>query len=208
MSDMQRIETRALALAGILQATFLVDRIARTGQADDAAFNGIIHSLFVFDPQSPEDVYNGTHNLQLGLRVLQDVLAGHLRGEYQVCIRYALGALHLQKLLAANPAMQTTIRNRLQHTELKLEHFTQDTNAIAGSIAAIYQDTISRFRYRIQVTGSLQQLQNSANADRIRALLLAAIRSAVLWRQLGGTRWQLLFGRGKLLKAARELIAR
>jgi len=208
MSELSRAETQVLALAGVLQATFLVDRIARTGQVDEAAFNGIIHSLFVFDPKSPEDVYNGRHNVQLGLRVLRDVLAGQMRGEYQACIRYALGTLHLQKKLAAQPAMQTTIRNRLAHTELKLEHFTQDINAISTSIAAIYQDTISHFKYRIQITGSQQQLQIAANADRIRALLLAAIRSVVLWRQLGGTRWQLLLGRGRLQKAVHALIER
>lgn len=208
MSELTPIETQALALAGILQATYLVDRVARTGQVDEAAFNGIIHSLFVFDPRSPEDVYNGTHNLRLGLRVLRDVLSGGVGGEYQACVRYALGTLHLQKKLAGHPAMQNTIRNRLAHTELKLEHFTQDINAISSSIAAIYQDTISHFKFRIQIVGSQQQLQVSANADRIRALLLAAIRSAVLWRQLGGTRWQLLLGRGRLQKAARALIER
>jgi high frequency lysogenization protein len=208
MTPRQRIEAQTLALAGVLQATFLVDRIARTGQVDTASFNGILHSLFVFDPDTPQDVYNGSHNLQLGLRVLRDVLSGQGRGEYHTCVRYALGILHLQKKLAENPQMQTTIRNRLQHTEKKLEHFTQDINDIAGSIAAIYQDTISNFKYRIQVTGSLQQLQNSANADRIRALLLAAVRSAVLWRQVGGKRWHLLVLRRRLLQTAAALIQR
>jgi high frequency lysogenization protein len=33
----------------------------------------------------------------------------------------------------------------------------------------------------------------------IRALLLAGIRSARLWRQLGGHRWQLVISRRKLL---------
>lgn len=205
---LQPIETQALALAGIFQATYLVDRIAHSGQMDTASFNGIIHSLFVFDPREPEDVYNGTHNVQLGLRVLRDVLSGQHRGEYRASVRYALGALHLQKLLKRKPRMQATIRSRLQHTEKKLEHFTQDINEISSSIASIYQDTISNFKYRIQITGSLQQLQNPANADRIRALLLAAIRSAVLWRQVGGRRWQLLLHRGGLLRACDALIRR
>lgn len=200
-----RRQNQALALAGIVQATYLVDRVARTGQADPAAFNAILHSLFAFDPDSPESVYGGTYNLQLGLRVLGDLLDGRRRDEHQQCLRYALGVLHLQKRLAEQPAMQATIRSRLQHAEKKLEHFTQDINEIASSIAAIYQDTISHFKYRIQVTGSHQQLQNPANGDRIRALLLAAIRSAVLWRQLGGNRWQLLLGRAKLLAAVKSL---
>lgn len=45
----------------------------------------------------------------------------------------------------------------------------------------------------------MRHLQDSRNADKVRALLLAGIRSAMLWRQLGGRRWQLLFSRRKLL---------
>ena len=202
----QSIESQTLALAGIMQCAYLVDRIARTGQADAAAVNGILHSLFVFDSNEPERVYGGIHNLQLGLRVLRDTLAVHNHEEYRGCIRYAFGILELQKKLDGNSKAQTTIRNRLLHTEKKLEHFTQDINEISSSIAAIYQDTISHFNYRIQVTGSAQQLQNTANADRIRALLLAGIRSAWLWRQLGGRRWQLIMLRSRLLKTASALI--
>jgi len=207
-NDTTQNEHRALALAGILQAAYLVDRIARTGAADSASINVILHSLFVFDTDEPTIVYGGIHNLQLGLGVLRDLLAGQQRDEYRGCIRYGLGILHLQKILANDAPMQTTIRNRLQHTEKKLEHFSQDINQISSSIAAIYQDTISNMKYRIQITGSLQQLQNSHNADRIRALLLAAVRSAWLWRRLGGNRWQLLVGRGKLLKATNTLLER
>ncbi|MDB6062286.1 MAG: lysogenization regulator HflD [Verrucomicrobiaceae bacterium] len=202
------LEDQTLALAGILQTAYLVDRIARTGNADSAAINGILHSLFVFDSDKPSEVYGGVHNLQLGLRVLRDALAGHNQEDYRGCVRYAFGILSLQKQLEARPKDQTIIRSRLQHTEKKLEHFTQDINEISSSIAAIYQDTISHFNYRIQVAGSQQQLQIAANADRIRALLLAGIRSAWLWRRLGGHRWQLLLWRNRLLKTATALISR
>lgn len=205
---MTQTEQQVLALAGILQATYLVDQIARTGSADSASTNGILHSLFVFDTDEPIAVYGGLHNLQLGLRILRELLAGQRRDEYRGCIRYGLGILHLQRMLASDDRMQTTIRTRLQHTEKNLEHFSQDINRIASNIAAIYQDTISQMKYRIQITGSLQQLQNSHNADRIRALLLAAIRSAWLWRRVHGRRWQLLLGRHKLLKAAESFIQR
>ena len=206
IEPMTATEQQALALAGILQATYLVDRIARTGSADSAETNGILHSLFVFDTDEPTAVYGGVHNVRLGLRILRDLLAGQRRDEYRGCIRYGFGILHLQKMLAGDAQMQTTIRNRLLHTEKNLEHFSQDINQISSSIAAIYQDTISHMKYRIQITGSLQQLQNTHNADRIRALLLAAVRSAWLWRRVGGNRWQLLVGRAKLLKATHSLI--
>jgi high frequency lysogenization protein len=206
MSELTRLHHRTLALAGVLQATVLVDRIARSGQVDAAAFNAVIHSLFSFDPESPVAVFGSVYNLRPGLQALERILSGENRPDYQQPVRYALGVLHLQKKLAKEPEMQALIRNRLQHAEKKLEHFTQDINDISASISAIYQDTISHFKYRIQVTGSHQQLQDSNNANRIRALLLAAIRSAVLWRQLGGHRWQLLFGRAALLKSVRELL--
>ncbi len=38
-----------------------------------------------------------------------------------------------------------------------------------------------------------------------RALLLAGIRSAFLWRQLGGRRWRLLFQRRRLLQTSQQL---
>jgi CII-binding regulator of phage lambda lysogenization HflD len=42
-------------------------------------------------------------------------------------------------------------------------------------------------------------------ADIVRSLLLAGIRSAYLWRQLGGRRWKLAFQRQSMLRSAQEL---
>jgi high frequency lysogenization protein len=41
---------------------------------------------------------------------------------------------------------------------------------------------------RIMVNGDPAHLNNPENANRIRALLLAGIRAAMLWRQSGGGR--------------------
>jgi high frequency lysogenization protein len=57
------------------------------------------------------------------------------------------------------------------------------------------------------VSGDNQYLGDPGNANRIRALLLSGIRSAVLWRQLGGSRWQLLFQRKKLCEQARAILS-
>jgi len=43
-------------------------------------------------------------------------------------------------------------------------------------------------------------------ANKIRTLLLAGIRAAVLWRQMGGNRWQLLFSRKDIINDAKMLI--
>ena len=78
------------------------------------------------------------------------------------------------------------VRARLEHTSFRAEHFSNNVGELCHSISGIYQDTLSHQRFRIKVTGSSQHLQDSRNADIIRALLLAGIRAAFLWRQLGG----------------------
>ncbi len=60
-------------------------------------------------------------------------------------------------------------------------------------------------RFRVKVTGSEAHLGNPRNADIIRALLLAGMRSAFLWRQLGGRRWKLLWQRKQLLEISQKL---
>jgi high frequency lysogenization protein len=44
------------------------------------------------------------------------------------------------------------------------------------------------------------------NAAKIRALLLAGIRAALLWRQAGGDRWKLIFSRSAMQKEAQQLL--
>ncbi len=197
---------QTIALAGLLQSAYLADQIARTGNAPAQSFNPSISSLFQFEAENAELIYGGIHGVDLGLRIISDVLSGNIPGEYRTTIRYALSILHLQKKLSSNHELMTIIRNRLEHTSFKAEHFSENINSVASSIASIYQDTLSTFKFRIQISGSMQQLQNQQNADNIRALLLAGIRAAVLWRQVGGKRWHLFLSRPRLLKAARELI--
>jgi high frequency lysogenization protein len=56
------------------------------------------------------------------------------------------------------------------------------------------------------VTGNPQQLQQPNVVEKVRANLLAAVRSAVLWRQLGGRQWQMLLYRRQCSMLARGLL--
>src|SRR5690606_9679820 len=88
---------------------------------------------------------------------------------------------------------------RLEQIERQLEYVDITSAAAISAFAAIYQDTISTFRMRIQVHGDMRFLQQDMVASKVRALLLCGIRSARLWRQLGGSRWHLLWKRGAML---------
>jgi high frequency lysogenization protein len=69
-------------------------------------------------------------------------------------------------------------------------------------LASLYRDTISSLSYRIQVQGRSDHLKNETIAKQIRALLLAGIRAAVLWHQVGGRRWRLLIYRSRIQQSA------
>ena len=65
---------------------------------------------------------------------------------------------------------------------------------------------MSNLTPRIMVSGEPKHLTDNDNAHRIRANLLAAIRSTVLWRQLGGSRFGLVFSRRAYIGACRHLM--
>ena len=56
------------------------------------------------------------------------------------------------------------------------------------------------------VQGNPVYLGQPVVVGEVRATLLAALRSAVLWRQLGGSWWDLLLQRRHLVETARELL--
>jgi len=78
---------------------------------------------------------------------------------------------------------------------------------VIANLAGIYADTVSQIPPKIMVSGDSSVLSNPDNADKIRAILLAGIRSAVLWAQLGGNRWQILFNRRTFIEQARRLLS-
>jgi high frequency lysogenization protein len=58
----------------------------------------------------------------------------------------------------------------------------------------------------VLVQGNPHYLGQAAIVAEIRAMLMAALRSAVLWRQNGGSPWDFLFQRGAMMRAVEELL--
>jgi high frequency lysogenization protein len=190
----KNLQEITLALAGVIQAVVLVEQAAKTGYVQPDAYKCSIESLFDLNPKSTLAVYGGdTQNLRLGLEALRDMLNG--QHKHQDAMRYGLGALHLQKKLAARKDMLGVVASRIAQAAAQAEHFSSTHENVIGNLGQIYSETISTFRFRIQVMGDHNYLQQARIASQIRALLLSAIRSSMLWRQLGGNRWQLLFQR-------------
>jgi len=204
-STLSVLEQQTIALAGVAQAARLVDQISKTGSYPLEFLTPSIHSLFQFEAGSVEDIFGGVAGVKLGLNNLNSLLASRQADENRDLARYVFAMLYLERKFATDPAMMSVVHTRLEHASFRAEHFANNVNDLCHSVSGIYQDTLSKLRFRIKVTGSAQHLHNSNNADVIRALLLAGIRSAFLWRQLGGRRWKLLWQRKELLRTSQQL---
>jgi high frequency lysogenization protein len=204
-APLSAVEQQAIALAGVAQAARLVDQISKTGTYPLEFLEASIHSLFAFDADNPEDIYGGLAGVKLGLNNLSSLLASRQAEENRDLVRYVFSMLYLERKFAADPDMMSVVRARLEHASFRAEHFANHVNDVCHSVSGIYQDTLSKLKFRIKVTGSAQHLQDQKNADIIRALLLAGLRAAFMWRQLGGRRWKLLVQRRRLLQASQNL---
>jgi high frequency lysogenization protein len=199
---------KTLALCGIYQAAKLVYDYAATGKTDEQAFQTSINSLFVTNPEKTLDVYgDDVQNLQLGVKTLLGQMGSHETDEVRnlEITRYVLSMIILEKNLAKQPQVLQQVARVLQTAQNQREHFGDWHENVMASISRAYTENISKIKPIIMVRGHQQHLTNPLIANKIRSLLLAGVRSAMLWRQVGGSRWGLILGRKKYLKQAQTL---
>ena len=198
---------RTIALAGLFQATSLVNQLARTGSLPQPEFETLMRSLFVTSPQNAEEVYGSRLELGLGFRAIITQLGDDASLRNADKTRYSINLLKLERLLKKKQDVLGKVAEELQSMEQQLEHFELTHVNVTARLADIYLNNISTLGPRIMVSGENNYLENTDTANKVRALLLAGIRAAVLWRQCGGSRWQLLFKRRAIIKEAEELLA-
>ncbi|MCP5419665.1 MAG: high frequency lysogenization protein HflD [Gammaproteobacteria bacterium] len=195
---------RMIALAGLLLASNLVRDIARQGQTDPDDFETCLASLLKINASSSDEIYGGLRRLRSAL----NLVARHLRNPSDLEVtRYLVVLLVLERKLVKRPVLLKSIREGIEATVEKLNFFPLTHNNIIASLAEIYATTISTLSPRIMVNGERVYLADPDNANRIRALLLAGIRAARLWRQSGGGRLTLLFRRKALLLETQRALA-
>ncbi|MCU7796758.1 MAG: high frequency lysogenization protein HflD [Candidatus Thiodiazotropha sp. (ex Myrtea spinifera)] len=196
---------RAIALAGLFQACHLAQQVAHKGLADAQALTGNIHSLFQVDTAQVLDVFGSLQNLAPGLRLTHRQLSGSEPRDNELT-RYLLSLVQLERKLIGDAERLESISEGIKSTAARLPHFPQTHSNILASLADIYAENISTLQPRIMVSGEPVYLQNPDNVNRIRALLLAGIRAAMLWRQMGGRRRQLLFNRKRVVTTLHGLL--
>jgi high frequency lysogenization protein len=197
---------QAMALAAVFQACHLVDQLANTGEAQSEQVKVCISALLNQDPESIEDLYGSEDNLATGVDALTVLLGEHKSSEQygSATLVYALSILSIERQLDSRPVMLKNIAEGIDNATRQAEHFSIIHDNVFANIASLYQQTISTLRQRIQVKGNPIYLQQPGIAERIRCLLFAAVRSAFLWRQLGGKRYHLVVYRKSLIRALKN----
>jgi len=199
---MQTDSDRILALAGIFQAAQLVDQIAKKGSASADAIETSIYSIFQTDPESIAQVFHDKRHLETGLKAIIEQMTEKKSGRIDVT-RYVLQLMHLAAKLAANTKKLGALAEGITLAKSRSESFTMTHPNILAQLAQLYIDNISELSSRIMVNGEPLHLNNPDNVHKIRALLLAGVRAAILWQQCGGKRRQMIFSRRKIHSQAR-----
>ncbi|CAH8195860.1 MULTISPECIES: high frequency lysogenization protein HflD [Vibrio] len=200
------IYDRTIAFAGICQAVALVQQVAKNGHCDSDAFETSLTAILSTNPSNTLDVFGSEANLKVGLECLVKGIDSTPSGSELT--RYIISLMALERKLDGRRDAMSQLGDRIQTAERQIEHFDLLDDQMVSNIASIYLDVISPIGPRIQVTGTPTVLQQTSTQHKVRALLLSGIRCAVLWRQVGGKRRHLIFGRKKMIEQAQILLAR
>lgn len=196
---MTPMSERMLALAGLVQALRQVRQIAETGQADTAVVTTALDSVFRIDAASPAAVYGDARALMPGLNLLRDYFGN--QGTDDLLPRLALAVIQLERRFVREDDTAVRVRDGIVALSPSAERLGSTHPDVLAALGSLYADTVSHLRPRVLVQGNPHYLGQAGVVAEIRAVLLAALRSAVLWRQLGGSLWDFLLRRSEMAQA-------
>ncbi|MBL1262828.1 high frequency lysogenization protein HflD [Candidatus Methylomicrobium oryzae] len=203
--ELKTLTNQTIALAGVAQAAALVQQLATRGTCDQEALNASIGSVLKIDSESVLDVYGGLNGLKLGLRQLQSQMTGY-RVDNPEQARYAATLVFLENQLSSRKDLLDAIRVGVEKAQAQSEHFGLLHENVLANLGEVYHSTVSTLQPRIMVNGEQTYLSRPDTVNKIRALLLAGIRSVILWKQCGGARWKFIFYRKKIQKELENLL--
>lgn len=199
------ISPRVMALAGLLQALQEVRHLAENGRVDQARLQTAMESVLRIDADSVAEVYGGIAPVAHGLRTLIGYFDNRM-GDAQLP-KLALAVLQLERNFSRDADAVDAVRSDITRLAGQAHNDGATHPDMLAKLGEIYAKTLSPMKPKVMVQGNPHYLAQDRVVGEIRALLLAAVRSAVLWRQLGGTQWDVLFKRGEMKRAANALLA-
>lgn len=221
MADI-KTEQETRALAALYQCCAQITRVANTGFWDENAAAAVIRAVGITDPKTVNDIYTAD-SLKVGFGLTAKIFSGSSAFKREQDPLELLETMSLgNKIMGLSAALTSRdkVYNELSrlidtfHDRMVAENpgfFNGEKPAVLRydvikECATIYQSLISPNFPRLMIPGVPACLSVNENQDKIRALLLAAIRAYVLWEQLGYSRLLLWFHRGRIARCASEHI--
>lgn len=205
MSELATIENQTVALAGVFQSVHLCKSLATTGRADQEDLAATLGSILTTETDRVIDAYGGSAApLRRGLRVLKNQMSGRNAAHDMDLARYALSLMQLGANVLRDDGAVEQLRIGIGRARSLDFEITDPT--MISNFANLYRSAISHLSPRIMVSGDPTHLNDAATASTIRAVLLGGLRSVVLWRQCGGSRWRLVLARPQYVSHASELL--
>ena len=202
------LNQRATALAALTQAVWLVDCIARKGLADAEDFQVMTDSIFADSghAHSVAELYGGLKNLDTGLRLSIKILRGDPVPQAKEMMAYSAGLLSLERRLSKNSEVRQKLADGMIRIGKQRQYFGDAVHVnIIAAIADLYGETVSTIKPRIIVRGKSEYLSQHANTQRVRTLLMAALRAAHIWHKHGGGHLSLMIRRKALLHELEQM---
>ncbi len=196
---------QTIALTGLYQSLALVQKIAWEGDSSHSCMSATIGSVLKLNAESYVDVYASIDNLQLGIQTLKIALQNKSEKHAIERTRYAINLMYLASKFDENSHVKSTLGNHFERMANQYDSIDESLDEITKELGTLYREHISPLGPKLIIEGDPVYLKAGDNASKIRALLLAGIRSIVLWKQAGGKRFALLMGRKSLLNNLHQL---
>ena len=196
----QELKNETISLGAIYQASAQIKKIAWEGEINTSTIEPLIYSVYQTTSDQIEDIFINIKRLNVGLDFLRKQLIGDAFSKDAEVTRYFEAISILVKNMNKHNKIISSLRDELSNYK---ENVTENNiHEHADFLSNLYLKTISKITPRIIVNGDNKYLTDKKNASMIRALLLSAIRSYILWQQSGGSKFRIFLYRKKIAELA------
>jgi len=169
-----------IALAGLCQAAALVKQIARSNELDSQALMTSLNSITITTSDNTEQVFGDVNHLALGYQTILSQLSHQSTNKDVEITRYIANLLSIERKLSSSEKTMSMLGERISNIQRQQLHLDITDGQMLRNLASIYTDVVSPTARKIQVAGDPDILKRPDSQHRVRAILLAGVRAAVL----------------------------
>ncbi|MCK0526630.1 DUF489 family protein [Anaerobiospirillum sp. NML120449] len=211
------IYSETLALAALFQSAAQIQRVARTGSVDEHTIAPLMRALVITEPDAIEDIYD-PKRLESGLNQLLTSLYPKEAAQPKNAelIKIAFSILGLVSNLEKQDMIYSQLDREVDSLRSNVllmhpDYETEEDNILMDYdviklYSGIYSNLISPNFPKLIIYGEEHYLRRTELQEMIRALLLSGIRASILWHQVGGKRYSLMFRYKDIIECARNVL--